>query len=253
MLMPMTYIGKELATFYLWTKEGNDRAIDLVDRALKLEPNFVPAIILAENCWALRHTNGWSPLADAREKSAHYARLAVQLDPDNAEALAILSRRTSFINQAHEEAMTLAERAVAINPNSAFAWRNSGFAFAFGGVPDKALAHFERAMRLHPRDPRAHDILHGMALALIQLERDTEAIAVARKAVQQSPTFAAAWRSLTAALALTGQVDEARRALVQALKLNSTCTISSMNLRVGHSERARSRLFEGWRIAGMPE
>ena len=148
MLMPMTYIGKELATFYLWTKEGNDRAIDLVDRALKLEPNFVPAIILAENCWALRHTNGWSPLADAREKSAHYARLAVQLDPDNAEALAILSRRTSFINQAHEEAMTLAERAVAINPNSAFAWRNSGFAFAFGGVPDKALAHFERAMRL---------------------------------------------------------------------------------------------------------
>jgi TolB-like protein/Tfp pilus assembly protein PilF len=244
---------RALAAFYTWTRVGNDQALQLLEQAMTLDPNYAAAAILAENCWVNRFTQGWSPVPEAITQSTRYARLAVQLDPDNADALAILARRTSAINQDYEEAMSLAERAVAINPNSAYAWRNGGFAFAFSGQAERALTYFERALRLNPRDPRAHDTWIGMALALIQLERDAEAIAAARKAIQHHPTFAGAWRMLAASLALAGRRDEASAALRRVLELDPTCSLATMYLRFGHSERARARFYDGLRKAGMPE
>lgn len=244
---------RALAAFYTWTRVGNDQALQLLEQAMTLEPNYAAAAILAENCWVNRFTQGWSPVPEAITQSTRYARLAVQLDPDNADALAILARRTSAINQDYEEAMSLAERAVAINPNSAYAWRNGGFAFAFSGQAEQALTCFERALRLNPRDPRAHDTWIGMALALIQLERDAEAIAAARKAIQHHPTFAGAWRMLAASLALAGRLDEASAALRRVLELDPTCSLATMYLRFGHSEQARARFYDGLRKAGMPE
>jgi tetratricopeptide (TPR) repeat protein len=92
-----------------------------------------------------------------------------------------------------------------------------------------------------------------MALALIQLNRDEQAIATARKAIQQRPTFAAAWRMLAAGLALAGRLDEARAALRRVLELDPTCSLATMYLRFGHSEKARARFYDGLRKAGMPE
>jgi len=58
---------------------------------------------------------------------------------------------------------------------------------------------------------------------------------------------------LTAALALSDQMTEARKALHRTLELDPACSISTMLTRVGYSEKARALLFEGWRKAGMPE
>jgi tetratricopeptide (TPR) repeat protein len=142
---------------------------------------------------------------------------------------------------------------VAINPNSAFAWRHGGYAFVFAGRPEEALTYFNTALRLDPRDPRAHDCLIGIALALIQLQRDAEAIATARKAIQLYPNYAAAWRMLAASLALSGRLDEARQAIRRVFELDPTCTLKTLYVRFGHSEKARARFYDGLRQAGMPE
>ena len=192
-------------------------------------------------------------MAQALEKSTHYARLAVHVDPDNADALAILAFRTCMMSHDYEEAISLAERAVSINPNSASAWRSSGFSFALAGEAERGLLYFQRALRLNPRDPRGHGTLTGLALVLIQLGRDAEAIASARKALEFLPNLAAPWRMLTAALALTRRLDEAREALRRVLELDPTCSLQTILLRFGHSEKARARFFDGLRRAGMPE
>jgi tetratricopeptide (TPR) repeat protein len=113
--------------------------------------------------------------------------------------------------------------------------------------------HFERSLRLSPHDPKAHDSLSGMAIALIQLDRAAEAIPMARRAVQHNPNYATAWRALTAALALTGRIDEAHAALLQVLELDPTCSLDTIQLRFGYSAHAQARYFEGLRRAGMPE
>jgi len=243
-----------LAAYFTWTRETHSRALELAEQALQIDASMVPAMLLAGNCWALRIGNGWwSPLEEALGRLTHYARLAVQADPDNAEALAILARRTPAITRDHAEAIMLATRAVSVNPNSAYAWRNTGHALVTCGVAEEAVTHFERALRLDPRDPNGHDTVHGMALALIQLGRDAEAVTFARRAVQQNPKIAPSWRTLTAALAMSDKLDEARAALRQMLVLDPACTVQTMARRVGYTETTGGRIFAGWRKAGMPE
>lgn len=77
-----------LGAFFVWTPEGTDRAQQFFEKTLSLDPDFIPAIIMMENCWGFRLVHGW-PFLEAIAHSVRYARLAVKIDPENAEALAI--------------------------------------------------------------------------------------------------------------------------------------------------------------------
>jgi hypothetical protein len=66
-------------------------------------------------------------------------------------------------------------------------------------------------------------------------------------------TAASAWRAFAAALALTGQMDEARSATKRLLAIDLSCTLTAMAVRYGCREIARARYFEGMHKAGLPE
>jgi TolB-like protein len=244
---------RALRLFHTFTRDSNAQALELVGRAVALDPDFLSAVILGEKCWALEFTQGWSPPSKAHAECMRYARRAVQIDGDNAEAIGTLARRMATIERNCPEARSLAEKAVALNPYSATAWRQGGYAFATCGDSEKALTHFRRAVQLSPRDPRADDAWAGIAIALIQLQRDDEAVEAARAAVQGRPNSASAWRAYSAALALTGQTSEARVAVQRLLEIDPTCSLTEMRARYGYTEEAARRYFAGMRKAGLPD
>jgi hypothetical protein len=86
---------------------------------------------------------------------------AATVDPENAEALAVLPRRTPSINSDYAQAIALAERAVVINPNLTFVWRRAGTLTCLRHRRSGRCG-FERTLLLSPRDPRAHDALNGL-------------------------------------------------------------------------------------------
>jgi Flp pilus assembly protein TadD len=90
----------------------------------------------------------------------------------------------------------------------------------------------------------------GKAHALIQLERYQEATVLARKAVQQGPTHMVSWRALVTALALAGNIEEARAMMRHHQSLE---TLSRWIGRTKITEKTRLMLIEGLRKAGMPE
>ena len=232
-------------------REHNDEARRLVDQALALDPHFVPALVLGESCWNNGMSNGWVPQAEALDRCSRYARLAVHLAPDDADALSALAQRTAAINGDYEDAVSLAKRAMAANPNSASVLVRCGYALSYGDRSDEALALFERALRLSPRDPNASGIWNGIGFALTQLGRDAEAIDAGKKAAQLNPASADAFRVLAASLALAARLDEAKAALQRVLELDPGCTISNIRARYGVREMRRS--LDGLRKAGMPE
>jgi TolB-like protein/tetratricopeptide (TPR) repeat protein len=244
---------RALPAFYACTRGSNERALQFVELALELDPNYLAATILAENCWSLFAAQGWIPAEQAHLNVIKYARRAGQIDKDNAEALATLARRVCAIERNYEEAVSLAQRAVTLNPNSAVAWRESGYALIYCARAEAALEHLQRAIRLSPRDPRAEDCWAGIALALIQLNRDSEAISAGRNAVQANPNSATAWRAFSAALALDGQIEEARTGAKRLMTIDPNCTLASMMVRYGYTEAARARYFAGLQTAGIPE
>jgi TolB-like protein/tetratricopeptide (TPR) repeat protein len=235
------------------TRAGNDEALRLLERALRLDPAFAAAAMMAGTTWSLRVSSSWSSVAEAREQSLHYLRLAARLDPNGAEALATLARMLAAFGRDLEEARTLAEQSIALSPNSVHVLRSSGFAFVYLGEPELGLDCLRRGLQLSPRDLWVYDSWSGVAMALILLERDQDAIAAARNAVQQDPQYTMALRTLAAALALAGQFDEAQSVVAKIVELDPDCSLAGMKARFGDAAaRASVRYLDGLRRAGLP-
>lgn len=242
---------RALAAHRLATPDANQQARYLIDQALTLDPELVPALVLGDSCWHAGLTNGWVPQTEGQERCHRYARMAVHLAPDDADALSTLAVRTPAISGDQQDALSLANRALAANPNSTSVLSKCGFTLLYAERPVEALALFERALRLSPRDPSAFGWLNGCGFSLIHLGRDAEAIEAGRRAAQLNPNSADAFRVQAGALALMGQLEEAQTATQRMLELDPDCTVSGIRVRYGIAEGLRS--LDGFRKAGIPE
>jgi adenylate cyclase len=90
-----------------------------------------------------------------------------------------------------------------------------------------------------------------MGLALVELRRFDEAIALGKKALRQNPFYSGAYRCLASAFAHLGRDAEAREAAARVLETDPAFTISAWIARGGQSNA--KLLIEGLRKAGLPE
>ena len=145
----------------------------------------------------------------------------------------------------------MADRAVALNPNSFTAWYARGWVYRNAGLPEEAVQSFERAIRMSPVDPLLHRAFVGMGLALIELGRFDEAIVAGKKALRQNPSYLAVYRCLASAFAHLGRDAEAREAAARLLESDPDFTISGYIAR-GRQSNAKLTI-EGLRKARLPE
>ena len=94
-----------------------------------------------------------------------------------------------------ESSIELADRAVALNPNSSWAWITRGWVYRVAGQPEEAIRSFERAIRMSPVD--LHQPFIGIGMAFIELGRFEEAIVAGKKAQRQNPSFEVAYRCVS--------------------------------------------------------
>jgi adenylate cyclase len=150
-----------------------------------------------------------------------------------------------------ESEIEMADRAVALNPNSFQAWGCRGWVYKVAGLPEEAVRSFELAIRMSPIDPMLHRAFIGIGMALIELGRFDEAIVAAKKALRQNPSYSAAYRCLASAFAQLGRDAEAREGVARVLETDPAFTISAWIARGGQSNS--KLLIEGLRKAGLPE
>jgi len=186
-----------------------------------------------------------------RKEAIRLLRLALSIDDGDPETLALAAVISAFMIGDSESEIELADRAVALNPNSFNAWHFRGWVYKVAGLPEEALRSFERAMRMNPVDPLLHRLSVGIGMALIELRRFDEAIAAGKKPLRQNPSYSSAYRVLASAFAHLGRDAEAREAAARLLEADPAFTISSYIARGGLSN-ARL-LIEGLRKAGLPE
>jgi adenylate cyclase len=236
---------------YLTTREGLAEAIRLAHRALELDPRF--GLIAALESLSHMQNALWGYAIDRqfeREEAVRLARLALNIDDGDPDILAMASSITALIVGDCESAIEMADRAVALNPNSFQAWNSRGTVYRTAELPEEAVRSYERAIRMSPVDPRLHSTFAGMALTFIELGRFDEAIVAGRKAQRHNPSLPVAYRCLASAFAHLGRDAEAREAAMRVLELDPTFTISPLIT----GGLARAKLFiEGLRKAGLPE
>jgi adenylate cyclase len=242
---------RALPQSYLTTREGVAEAMRLAHRALELEPRFGLVAALGGVC----HMNNvlWGHAPDPqfdRTEAVRLLRLAMSVDDGDPDTLAMAALISAYMVRDSESSIEMADRAVALNPNSFYAWHSRGQVYRSAGLPEEALRSFERAIRVSPVDPMLHRSFTGIGYALIELGRFDEAIVAEKKAQRQNPFYPVTYRCLAAAFAHLGRDAEAREAAARLLELDPAFTISSRT-RGGQSNA--KLMIEGLRKAGLPE
>ena len=165
----------------------NDVALDLITKALAVEPNNANAYDAQGN--ALMN------LERLDEAIASYNK-ALAIEPDYADVhnnLGIALMNTGRLN----EAIASYNKALAIKPDYAEAHNNLGIALWGLGKPDDAVASYHNALSIKPDDAEAHNNLGNV---FYELEKSEDAFKCRRRAVSLDPENDLFWDGFAASL-----------------------------------------------------
>lgn len=138
------------------------RALQLLERALILDPGFAPALAQAAGCHSQIYMNCWADDRQwHREKGLMLAERAIQAGSEDAAVLAQAANALMDLDRDVNRAIAVADRAIAMNPSCARARFISGLLCLATGDGSRAVEHLETAGRLDPISPlkdviRAH-------------------------------------------------------------------------------------------------
>lgn len=141
------------------------------------------------------------------------------------DAYNLYLQASAIDEQEPERALAMYERAVKLDPSLAIAWTNLGNLHFKAHRPERAEWHYEHALELDPRQPEA-----TYNLGYIRLERGqvSEAISLLDRAIQLDPDFADAHFNLAMAFEQYDSPKAAQRHWRAYLKLEPSGTWSDI-------------------------
>ena len=170
---------------FWWNKrsqEGFDRAIELFDRAISIDPEYALAYAGKAECYCMLSIHLARP-GELIEKARAAAEKALNIDDSIPEA------------------------------HSAMGW----IAFTYDYDYEAAESAFQRAIELDPGYATAYN-WYGVMLACIG--RDDEAVEIMRRARQLDPGSMIINRDLGCVLSWVGMIDEAERQLEKTIEMD---------------------------------
>jgi TolB-like protein/class 3 adenylate cyclase len=240
-----------------WTPEYLAPARGSFERALALDPKNIEAMVGAAMVDAILGANWMSDDRAALLAKAEATLIDVlSRAPNHAFAHLVLGAALIASRRA-AQGIAECERALVLDRNLAEAHAEIGLAKYLMGRGVETEAHVNEALRLSPREVFGFRWLMWVGLAKLAVHEDVEALSWFRRSVEANRNYPTAHLLLAVALALLGSLDEARAAARTGLAINPGFTIR--RFRDGaYSDNpmylaARERLYEGMRLAGLPE
>jgi TolB-like protein len=235
--------------------EGDGAALSLLHRALAIDPVYGPAASLVAGIRHQQRVAGVPLTDDELGQALKFARLAIETGKDDPDALARSANALAMLGGETAAAISAIERALMLNPNSAYAWWVCSVVHCYANRPDAAVPAVERAMRLSPLDPIGYDFKSVFAYALMLGGRHEEAMEWIDRSLHDRPRRHFAVRVKVALCGYIDRGEEAREWIARLLELNPATTIAGFKA-FGNNFLAPGTLAvweEGFRRAGLPE
>jgi tetratricopeptide (TPR) repeat protein len=220
----------------------------LLQQAIALDPGYAEAHRwLAFYFWEAWTT--WAePLEPNRANAVAAAEAAVALDPHDAGNRYVLGHLRAYQGRWVESDTEFAA-ALKVDPNYADAWAFLSDVSVLRGRPHEALEHIGKALRLNPHPPGRYYWLLGAA-QYASRQYDGAVATLRRESTYRSGSR----RTLAAALAQLGQLDEARQEAKLFMASNPNFTIGTWVASHPFPDDATRQLFiDGYRKAGLPD
>jgi TolB-like protein/DNA-binding winged helix-turn-helix (wHTH) protein/Flp pilus assembly protein TadD len=239
------------------TRQEAQRAFE---RALEIDPGSVDAQIGIAVILTTGLGTGSSRAVQQDEARAERLLVeALERDANRPMAHEIMGMLRRVQNRLAESKIEF-ETAVALDRNDAHAWLGLGQTLMFLGRPELGIADIEHAMRLDPLNPNAAFAHWSLGACRLLLGHVNEALDLLRKARAENPRIYFFHLYLASALGLGDNLDEARAALAEAVKLkpevNSLARWRDYQPWIDNPQHRALRekaVDVGLRRAGMPE
>jgi len=232
-----------------YTKESNELAREMFERAVQLDPNYTEAYAGLVWIRLMAWMHGWSHDPKLLDDALELGEKAVSLDESSPQGHVILGN-VYLWKKRHEAAITEFEKAVSLNPNDADALSSLGGALVFSGLPEKALGYIEKAIRLNPNYPEHY--IFTLGHAFFELKMYEEAVEALQKSIIKNPSFMPAHYVLAACYGHLGKQEFARakaeevKRMIPGFSLKEASEIMPMK-----NEDDFEHFAEGLRKAGL--
>ena len=205
------------------------------ERALEIDPGSVDARIGLARVLAGKLAEGWAgSVQQDPTRAERLLREVIERDATRSAAhftMGVLRRMQNRLTEARSEF----ETTIALDPNDARALYHLGVTLMFLGQPEAGIPHIQNAVRRDPHDPNITTLYWALGTCHLLLGQADEAIEYLGKARAANSRLWFPHLYLAGAFGLRGDIDEARAALAQSIKLNPA--ISSLS---------RMRAYNAW-------
>ena len=212
-------------------RENGERALRCLERAIALDPNFALAYTLASRWHGELFWFGYDRSAARLEKVKQTAEAALRLQPDLGDAHLALAYYHYFGFRDYDRAREKLQVARDATPNDAEVYDALGAIARRQGRWDEALANFEKALELDPRNP---SVIWNLAESYALLGRAVEAERTIGHGLNVNPD-AHLFRLLRGTIALrgageTGPLRAALREIPREFDLGGGVTLVAVRL-----------------------
>jgi len=226
-------------------------ALELLEQAMEVAPYDALPVALAAWCHGLRGGHNMCPFPDKEKMTAHtLANRAAQLNAGDPLTETLLAASYTLAHELGRAAIH-ADRALALDGGSAWAWGRSGWIKAYVGQSAEAIERFRIARALAPSDPMNFLCSVGIAAGYFGLARYEESARWFERALSENP--AAVWinHALTPAHLFAGRREHARRSLAEFARAFPDLTIVQIRSGLPYCSSYLDRVAEGLTSAGM--
>ena len=245
--------GREMYSSF--TKENNDQARKLWEKALELDPN---------NSWLWQQI-GWSYYRDARfgwtdtpaqslDRAEELALKTLAVDDSNAEAYCLMSV-VYMSRRQHDKAVAYGEKTLALAPNFADIQATIAIPFMYSDRAEEAIELVKKAMRLSPHYPGWYLPVLGIAYRFTgQYKEAIEALESWR--ARANPRSALPYLFLAFTYQEAGKGEEAQVAVAEILKRKPKASIAGyLKAKTFPYKNSADieRVVDSLRKAGLPE
>jgi adenylate cyclase len=194
-----------------WRKEETLQALDFLERAIEFDPELAVALAMVARTHARIARWGWSdePKGHVSQASERVTQ-ALRFGGDDAYVLAQAANAIPDLGQSTDRAIGLIDRALRLNPGSAYGWLVNGWINIRRGDAVPAMEHLERAERLEPFSTVGDGARAWMAIAQFQQGRLEDALELFSRANIRNPDCIGVLAALYGCL---GQIEDAKGTL----------------------------------------
>ena len=231
----------------------NDQAKGFFQRAIDLDPGFAGGFygLALTHLW-----DGWvyvsRPLQDCVSLARPLAHRATTLD-DADPMVHHVSSIVAMMDGDVAEAVTLAEQAVSINPNNAWAVGFLGGLYDLVGRTTEGLAGLRKAMRISPHDPMTWAWTQWSTIGHYLAADYPAALETADRVIRGRPDKPHGYFWKAATLGQLSRIDEANKVLRRAIEMSPTHDQFYKRTPPWYRPADYARFLEGLRKAGLKE